>query len=115
LPMVCCEVVQQGNLLFQFIERLSIHGLLASSRRMRQAAGKSQARMVGALRKLPPSASQILVCIQDHRLTSLRAAHRRSVDGSGSRFGSRMLGTDCSQPPCCCQSRSAACCRQGRL
>ena len=45
LPIVCLQILQQRNLLFQFIESSSSHGLLASIRRIRQAAGQSQARM----------------------------------------------------------------------
>jgi len=48
LPIVCLQIVQQRNLLFQFIERHAIHGLLASIGRIRQSAPRSQATMVGA-------------------------------------------------------------------
>jgi hypothetical protein len=45
------QIVQQRNLLFQLIERLATHGLLASNGRIRQSAPRSQARMVGAGKK----------------------------------------------------------------
>src|ERR1700732_1057422 len=54
LPIVCLQILQQRNLLFQFIKRSSIHGLLASIRRIRQSALRSQARMVGVCRKCRP-------------------------------------------------------------
>ncbi len=59
LPIVGLQVIQQRNLLLQFIERFAVHGLMASSRRIRHAAGKSQARMVGVWRKLKPNTFQI--------------------------------------------------------
>ena len=44
--------------------------------------------MVGSPRKIHPVTFQRAERNQDHRLTSRRAAHRRNVDGSGSRAGS---------------------------
>jgi hypothetical protein len=76
------EIVQQGYLPFQFIEGFTIHGLLASISRIRDIAGRSQARMVGAWRKC---------CHWDlahHKLSSRRCAQRRTVDPSGERDGS---------------------------
>ena len=54
LPIMCLQIVQQRNLLFQLVESLAIHGLLASIGRIRQSAARSQARMVGACRKCWP-------------------------------------------------------------
>ena len=54
LPVMCLEILQQRNLLFQFIERCSIHGLLASMGRIRQSALRSQATMVGLNKKYFP-------------------------------------------------------------
>jgi hypothetical protein len=51
LPTMCLEILQQWNLPFQFIERDSIHGLLASIGRIRQSALRSQATMVGDCKK----------------------------------------------------------------
>ena len=45
------QIVQQRNLLFQLVESLAIHGLLASIGRIRQSALRSQARMVGVRKK----------------------------------------------------------------
>ena len=54
LPIVCLQIVQQRNLLFQLIESLTTHGLLASIGRIRQTAPRSQARMVGVRKKRSP-------------------------------------------------------------
>src|ERR1035438_2501358 len=77
LPIMRLQIVHQRNLLFQFVERLTIHGLLASIGRIRQSALRSQATMVGARKKTWPMAPTL---IQHHRLTSRRCAHRRTVD-----------------------------------
>ena len=45
------QIVQQRNLLFQLVESLATHGLLASIGRIRQSAPRSQARMVGVRKK----------------------------------------------------------------
>jgi hypothetical protein len=79
------EILQQWNLLFQFIERPAIHGLLASIGRIRQTAPRSQARMVGAPKKCTPMAR---VVSQHHTLSKRRCAHRRTLEGSGKRVGS---------------------------
>jgi hypothetical protein len=47
LPIERLQILQQRNLLFQFVESVTIHGLLASIGRIRQTALRSQARMVG--------------------------------------------------------------------
>ena len=52
LPIMSLQIVQQRNLLFQLVESLAIHGLLASIGRIRQIAPRSQARMVGASQKV---------------------------------------------------------------
>jgi hypothetical protein len=36
LPIMCLQIVQKGNLLFQLLDGLATHGLLASSSRVRQ-------------------------------------------------------------------------------
>jgi hypothetical protein len=45
------QILQQWNPLFQLIESVTIHGLLASIGRIRQTALKSQARMVGVRKR----------------------------------------------------------------
>jgi hypothetical protein len=63
------EIVQQWNLLFQLVESLTLHGLLASTGRIRHNAGRSQAAMVGVCKNcwsLTP------ILIQQHKLTSRR-------------------------------------------
>src|ERR1019366_8198139 len=55
-PIMRLQIAHQGNLLFQVVESLAIHGLLASMGRIRQSAPKSQARMVGARKKCWPTA-----------------------------------------------------------
>src|SRR5690348_9754179 len=57
-PMVCFQIVQQGNLLLEFIDGLSIHGLLTSDGRIQRIAVQSQARMVGGMDALQPVACQ---------------------------------------------------------
>ena len=52
-PIMGLQVVQQGNLLFQLVESLATHGLLASMGRIRRIAVQSQARMVGEHRGTP--------------------------------------------------------------
>ena len=42
------QITHERNLLFQVVEGLAIHGLLASIGRIRQSAMRSQATMVGA-------------------------------------------------------------------
>ena len=54
LPILRLQIVQQRNLLFQLIESLATHGLLASIGRIRQSAPRSQARMVGVCKKCSP-------------------------------------------------------------
>src|SRR5438105_2956293 len=111
LPIVCLQILQQRNLLFQFIKGSSSHGLLASIRRIRQTAPRSQARMVGALRKCSPRAPAFN---QEHTLSSRRHAHRRKVEGSGKRVGSLQCGAACStDSPVAI--RSHASCRQRRV
>src|ERR1700676_1531994 len=56
-PMVCFEVIRQGDLLFEFIDCLPTHGLLASNGRIRRIAIQSQARMVGGVEAL-----QLVAC-----------------------------------------------------
>src|SRR6266566_3493409 len=88
-PIVCLQILQQRNLLFQVIERSSSHGLPASIRRIRQAVSRSQARMVGVRRKCSPRTPAF---IQKHTLSRRRCAHRRKVEGSGKRVGSLQCG-----------------------
>ena len=54
LPIMSLQIVQQRNLVFQLVESLAIHGLLASIGRIRQSAPRSQARMVGVHKKCSP-------------------------------------------------------------
>jgi hypothetical protein len=105
------EIAQEWNLPLQIVESLAIHGLLASISRIRQAARKSQATMVGARKKCGPTAPAIT---QQQTLSSRRCAHRRRVDGSGERDESWQCGAACSteSPAAMC---SQACCRQRKL
>jgi hypothetical protein len=105
------QVAHERNLLFQVVESLAIHGLLASISRIRQAARKSQATMVGIRKKRSPTTPAFT---QQQTLSSRRCAHRRRVDGSGERDGSWQCGAACSteSPAAMC---SQACCRHGRL
>jgi hypothetical protein len=111
LPIMRLQITQEWNLLFQVVESLAIHGLLASISRIRQSATRSQATMVGARKKCGPMAPAIT---QQQTLSSRRCAHRRKVDGSGERDGSWQCGAACStaSPAAMC---SQACCRQRKL
>ena len=60
LPIMSLQIVQQWDLLFQFVKSLATHGLLASSGRIRRIAVQSQARMVGEVEALKPVACQSL-------------------------------------------------------
>ena len=68
-PILGLEIVQQRNLLFQLIESLATHGLLASIGRIRHSAPRSQAAMVGVRIK---RGSLTLILIQHHTLISRR-------------------------------------------
>src|SRR5262249_36501970 len=48
LPIMRLQITHERNLLFQVVESLAIHGLLASIGRIRQSAIRSEATMVGA-------------------------------------------------------------------
>ena len=63
------QIAHQRNLLFQLVESLTIHGLLASIGRIRQSALRSQATMVGVRRKC---GSLTPILIQHHTLSSRR-------------------------------------------
>ena len=92
VPIMRLQIAHEGNLLFQLVESLAIHGL-ASTARIRQTAPRSQARMVGARKNrslLAPAFSQQQI------LSKRRCAHRRRVDGSGERDGSLQCGAACS-------------------
>jgi hypothetical protein len=105
------QIAHQGDLLFQVVESLAIHGLLASMGRIRQSALRSQATMVGARKKrwpIPPAFTQ------QHTLSRRRCAHRRRVDGSGERDGSLQCGAACStEAPAA--TLSHACCRHRKV
>jgi hypothetical protein len=105
------QITHERNLLFQVVESLAIHGLLASMGRIRQTALRSQATMVGARKKYSPLAPALT---QQHTLSRRRCAHRRRDEGSGERDGSLQCGTACSteSPAAMC---SQACCRQRRV
>src|SRR5664279_1628048 len=106
-PIMSLQIAHQGNLLFQVVESLAIHGLLASRGRIRQSAPRSQARMVGARKKCWPTTPAF---IQRHTLSRRRCAQRRRVDGSGERDGSLQCGAACStEAPAAMFSQ--ACCR----
>jgi hypothetical protein len=51
VPILRLQIAHERNLLFQIVESLAIHGLLASIGRIRQTALRSQATMVGVRRK----------------------------------------------------------------
>jgi hypothetical protein len=111
LPILSLQIVQQRNLLFQLVQSLAIHGLLASSGRIRHSALRSQARMVGVRKKCMPGTPAFA---QHHTLSNLRCTHRRKVDGSGRRAGSWQCGATCStESPA--QIRSQASCRHRRV
>ena len=111
VPIMRLQIAHQGNLLFQVVESLAIHGLLASMGRIRQSVVRSQATMVGARKKRSPMAPAFT---QQHTLSRRRCAHRRRVDGSGERDGSLQCGADCStESPAAI--RSQACCRHRKL
>jgi hypothetical protein len=100
-----------GRSALSVVDRLTIHGLLASSGRIRQTAYRSQARMVGDFRKRSPG---VPARNQYHKLSSRRCTHRRIVDGSGDREGSLQCGAACSTgSPAII--RSQASCRQRKL
>ena len=80
LPILSPQIIQQRNLLFQFVESLATHGLLASIGRIRHSAPRSQARMVVVCKKCKSGGP---ACTQNHTLSSRRCTHRRKVDGSG--------------------------------
>ena len=112
LPIMGLQIAHQGNLPFQIVEILAIHGLLASISRIRQTIPKSQATMVGARKKCSPTMTPAFT--QQHTLSRRRCAHRRRVDGSGERDGSWQCGAACStEVPAAMLSQ--ACCRQCKL
>ena len=113
-PIVRFQIVPQGNLLFEFIEFFPAHGLLASNSRIRRIAVQSQARMVGEIETLQPTACQSFAASRVPRC-SKRPAHRLTVDGSGDRDASATSGMDRSQVPSAWCNRSHACCRQWRV
>jgi hypothetical protein len=111
MPILSLEVLQQRNLPLQFVEGLTIHGLLTSIGSIRQTAPRSQATMVGARKKLSPMAPAFA---QQQTLSRRRYTQRRIVDGSGERDGSRQPGAAASRdlPAAIC---SQAACRQLKL
>src|SRR5260370_5402759 len=111
VPIMRLQITHERNLLFQVVESLAIHGLLASMGRIRQAAMRSQATMVGAPKKCPPKTPTFA---QLPTLSTRRCAHRRRVEGSGERDGSLQCGAAWSMesPAAMC---SQACCRHRKL
>jgi hypothetical protein len=87
------QITHERDLLFQVVESLAIHGLLASTGRIRQSAMRSQATMVGARKKCGPMAP---VITQQQTVSSRRCTQRRKVDGSGEREASWQCGAACS-------------------
>ena len=111
LPIMRLQITHERDLLFQVVEGLAIHGLLASIGRIRQSAPRSQATMVGGRKKYAAIAPTFS---QQHTLSRRRGAHRRRVDGSGERDGSLQCGAACStESPAA--MRSQACCRHCKL
>jgi len=111
VPIMRLQITHEWNLLFQIVESLAIHGLLASIGRIRQSALRSQTTMVGAPKKGAPMTRAFT---QQHKLNMRRCAHRRRVEGSGERDGSLQCGAACSMesPAAIC---SQACCRHRKL
>src|SRR5450432_2456007 len=70
-PIMRLQIAHQGDLLFQVVESLAIHGLLASMGRIRQSALRSQATMVGARKKRWPRPPAFT---QQHTLSRRRCA-----------------------------------------
>lgn len=111
VPIMRLQILHQRNLLLQLVERLAIHGLLASTGRIRHNAPRSQARMVGACRNCLPRNPAFT---QHQILSNRQCAQRRRVDGSGERDGSLQCGGACSsESPAAI--RSHACRRQSTL
>jgi hypothetical protein len=105
------QITHERNLPFQVVKSLAIHGLLASTGRIRQTAPRSQARMVGAHKKCAPTAPAFT---QQHKLSSRRRAQRRRVEGSGEHDESLQCGAACStESPVAMLSQ--ACWRQRKL
>ena len=99
-PAAFLKKLQQRNPRRKSFSRGIRHGVQASMVRMRAAAQKSQARMVGEKKK--------------RRLALRRQNHRLTVEGSAMRSGSRQTGADSSSvlPSA---SRPRASLRAGRL
>ena len=113
-PILSLQIVQQRNLLFQLVKNLATHGLLASMGRIRRIAVQSQARMVGDVAALQPTACQSFAASRVPT-RSKRPAHRRTVDGSGDRDASATSGIDRSQLLSDRRNKYQACYRQWRL
>src|ERR1035438_8514773 len=62
LPTMCLEILQEWNLLFEFIESGSIHGLPASIGRIRQTAPSSRTRIWKRL-PAPPGCRSRRCCV----------------------------------------------------
>src|ERR1039457_5250168 len=88
VPIMRLQITHERNLLFQVVESLAIHGLLALIVRIRPSAPRSQATMVGARKKCAPMAPAFT---QQHTLSRRRCAHRRRVD----RSEERRVGKEC--------------------
>src|ERR1019366_4537217 len=112
VPIMRLQIAHQGNLPFQIVEILAIHGLLASISRIRQTIPKSQATMVDARKKCSPTMTPAFT--QQHTLSRRRCAHRRRVDGSGECDGSLQCGAACSTVAPAAMF-SQACCRQRKV
>src|SRR6478736_1406436 len=77
-PILSLQIVQQRNPLLQIVESKASHGLLASFGRIRRAARRSQATMVGGRRNRSRPAANA------HQILSRRRCpQRRRVVASG--------------------------------
>ena len=76
LPIMRLQITHQRNLLFQVVESLAIHGLLASIGRIRQSATRSQATMVGGRKKCAVAGSGLQPAAHAEQATMRPSAQR---------------------------------------
>src|ERR1700674_2934285 len=86
LPIVSLQILQQRNLLFQFIERSSSHGLLASIRRIRQGAPENPGREGGGREKVQAGASGLSPAAEAEQSTACPPAQGRGIRQTGGIF-----------------------------
>ena len=115
LPIVGVQIVQQRNLLFQLIERLSIHGLSCLHGQNTADRGPIPGKD-GGWRAECSSPHPATACLtaESPRETS-RRHQRRTVDGSGNRSGSSDSREPIVPNSPDWRTDSHACCRQRKL